>query len=155
VTVVIVRSVSCFPRILCGPTRSHTVWTSTRRSHGLHPGPSSSRSTCHDISHVPEFLNYLPKVKTVPIIMMIITCLRAQQSFASPTRFSLRYSIPFGKISSMSIAMRRFGTAIKAGSNSHMYAENGGRSYSHRLHGYAYGFLITVFRSGRSIANLR
>ena len=115
-----------------------TQQKSTWRSHRLSRGVPSSSSTCNDISRISDFLNYSPTVKMASIII-VITSLRAQQSIASPTRSSLRYSIPFDKHSNARVAMRRFGTAVRAGSNSRMCAENGGRLSSRRLRVYMYG----------------
>ena len=105
-------------------------------SHGLRLGFFSLRSMCFSISCVPNFLNYFPTVITAPTI---INCLRGRQFVAFQARFSWRYSTPFDNPSNVGVTMRGFGTATKAGSNSHMYAGNGDRSCSHRLHDYTYG----------------
>jgi len=88
------------------------------------------------ISCVPNFLSYFPTVIMTPTI---INCLRGRQSVAFQKRFSSRYSTPFDNPSNVSFATRGLGTARKAGSNSHMYAENGDSSCSHRLHVCTYG----------------
>ena len=119
--------------------------TQPRHQHGAHTGcvegplPAAVRVTTFHAFLILSTIS--ATVKMAPIIIIIIMCPRAQQSIASPTRFSLRYSIPFDKHSSASVAMRIFGTAIRAGSDSHMYAENGGRSFSLHLHVYTYGSL--------------
>jgi hypothetical protein len=76
---------------------------------------------------------------TVIMTPTIINCLRSRQSVAFRTRFSSRYLTPFDNPSNVSFVTRGLGTAKKAGSNSHMYAENGDSSCSHRLHVCTYG----------------
>ena len=115
---------------------AHTVRVSTLcHQHGLHLG-SSTRSTCYDISCVPNFLNYFPTVITATTIINDLR--RRRQSVAFPTRSSSRYSTPFDNPSNVMVTTRELGTATKAGSSSHMYAENGDRLCSHHLHDYTY-----------------
>ena len=84
-------------------------------------------------SHFPQ-----PFSLKVKMSAMIIGCLRERQSVAFQTRFSSKYSTPFDKLSNVNANTRGLGTAIRAGSNLHMYAKNGDRSCSHRLHGCMY-----------------
>jgi hypothetical protein len=105
------------------------------RSHGLRPGPSSGSSTCYNISYIPDFLNYLPKVK---MVSMIINCLR-ERYIPFQTRSFSKYSTAFDKPSNRSLAMRGLGTATEAGSSLRMYAENGDISCSRHLHVCTFG----------------
>ena len=120
--------------------RAHTVRLSTSCRHGQKDGLrvwlDSRSGTCYNISCVPNLLNYPPTIIMTPTI---INCLRSRQSVTLQTRFSSRYSTPFDNPSNVSFVTRGFGTATKAGSNSHMYAENGDSSCSHRLHVCTYG----------------